>query len=438
MDMAKRIAEAVLKAKGRTFYVGGRNRDIFMGKEPSKDIDMEVYFVTPHTLENILSEFAEILLVGRSFGVYKLKGYDIDIAFPRRETSTGSGHTDFDVAVDPWLPFEDACRRRDFTINAIMVDVLTGEVVDPFGGKEDIKHKTIRAVDEITFAEDPLRVYRAAQFAGRFGFDIEPKTARLCQGIDLSHLSKERVFGEFNKLLMKSAMPSAGFKWMRNIGILNYHPVLKDMIGCLQDPVHHPEGDVWEHSLKVLDQAAKVKCQAENPLGFMWAALLHDCGKPGVADNGRFYGHDYVGEKVAADFLKTLTEEKELIKYVSTLVRHHMQPLLFYKAEKVKDSAFRRLALKVGLKDLLLLSKCDRLGREGIDALGEIREIRWFEDRVNKLNLHTKPTPLIQGRDLIKLGVTPGPKMGKLLNKAFDLQLDGYKKEEIIEKLKLI
>lgn len=470
--LAKDIAQAIHEKGGRAFFVGGKNRNHFMkqmgypfAEKEDKDIDMEVYFLPKEVLAQILSQFGEIDYVGRSFGVFKLKHTNIDIALPRREVQAkilhnertiilphhidkveienmypnykikicpeeSFGHKDFIIVSDPFMSFKEAAERRDFTMNSIMVDVLSGEVLDPFNGVRDIKNRLIRATNPKAFVEDSLRVYRAIQFSARLNFHIEENTKRLCQQVDLSSLPKERVYAELEKLLMKSEKPSIGLRYMEELGILRYHPLLKTMVDCPQEPTHHPEGSVWNHALMVVDEAAKRKHESKNPVSFMWAALLHDIGKPATTEarDGKIttYNHDKKGKELAVDYLKTITNDKRLISEVATLVEHHMKPILYYKSkDNITDGAFRKLSTKVDLKELILLSTCDRLGRKNIDTHKEESELLWFKNRCSSLNiLEEKPKPIITGKLLLTLGYKPGPRMGKIIKEAYQTQLE--------------
>ena len=277
--LARAIAEAVSAHGGVCYYVGGYVRDALLGIE-NKDIDMEVHGVSPSVLEDILKNFGEVITIGASFGIYNLKGCSLDIAMPRKETARGTGHRDFDVVVDPFIGTEKAALRRDFTINALMQNVLTGEITDHFGGRADLEKGVIRHVNDSSFAEDPLRVLRAAQFAARFDFEIAEETVELCSSMDLTALSKERIETELEKALLKADKPSVFFEILRKMNQLDYwFKELKDVIGVPQNPQFHAEGDVWTHTMMVLDQAAKYRDKAENPKGFMLAALCHDYGK---------------------------------------------------------------------------------------------------------------------------------------------------------------
>ena len=212
--LARALAEKVQAAGGRVYYVGGYVRDFLLGQE-NKDIDVEVHGIAPHVLECILDDMGERLSMGESFGIYSLKGTSIDIAMPRREKAIGGGHRDFETFVDPHIGAKGAAMRRDFTVNALMMDVLTGEIIDCFGGRRDLADHLLYHVNDESFAEDALRVLRGAQFAARFGFSVAEETVALCKKIDLSLLSKERVEGELKKALLKAEKPSIFFETLR-------------------------------------------------------------------------------------------------------------------------------------------------------------------------------------------------------------------------------
>ncbi|HEV2903430.1 MAG TPA: hypothetical protein VGW32_00180, partial [Pyrinomonadaceae bacterium] len=202
------IARAVSAEGGRALLVGGCVRDELMGQQP-KDWDLEVYGIQPARLRELLDQFGSVNVVGEAFTVYKL-GSHLDVSVPRRERKIGRGHRGFFIEGDPSMSIEEAARRRDFTINAILQDPLTQEILDPFNGRDDLSSKLLRAVSPDTFAEDSLRVLRAAQFAARFEFEIDPRTVELCRAIDLSDLPAERIWGEMEKLLLRAPRPSIG------------------------------------------------------------------------------------------------------------------------------------------------------------------------------------------------------------------------------------
>jgi tRNA nucleotidyltransferase (CCA-adding enzyme) len=294
-NTAQRITSEVHEAGGKVYYVGGFVRDKYLGID-NKDVDIEVHGIEPDKLLDILSRVGEPLSFGQSFGIYSLRGADIDIAMPRREHAIGKGHKDFEVEVDPFIGTKEAARRRDFTINAMMEDVLTGEIVDHFGGMDDLRNGIIRHIDPETFVEDPLRVLRGAQFAARFGFEIADENVELCKNIDLSTLTHERVFEELKKALLKSSKPSVFFEYLRKMDQLDvWFPEIGQMIGVEQDPVFHPEGDVWTHTMEVIDRAAAVRDKTSDPLAFMLLALTHDIGKIITTEviKGRIHAYEH-------------------------------------------------------------------------------------------------------------------------------------------------
>ena len=263
LAMAKKIAERISENGGDAYFVGGYVRDKLRGVE-NKDIDIEVYGITPETLEKILDSLGTRKEIGKSFGVYKLCHFNIDIAMPRKETATGRGHRDFKIDVDPFIGTKKAASRRDFTVNAIMQNILTEEIIDRFGGMKDLEAGILRHVNDDAFGEDPLRVLRGAQFASRFGFEIAEDTYMLCRNIDLASLSSERVFDEMKKALLKASKPSVFFDELRKMNHLSeWFSELEMLIGVPQHTLHHQEGDVWNHTMMVLDEAAKRRGEAD-------------------------------------------------------------------------------------------------------------------------------------------------------------------------------
>jgi tRNA nucleotidyltransferase (CCA-adding enzyme) len=450
-DIVKTLSEAINTAGGRAMLVGGCVRDDLMGVEP-KDWDVEVYGVGPEKLKEILTSFAETLyadksvrvpevnVVGESFAVYKI-GSDLDVSLPRRERKTGKGHRGFVVEGDPTMSFEDACSRRDFTVNAILKDPLTGEIVDPFNGREDIEKKILRQVSPKTFAEDSLRVLRAAQFAARFEFDIAPETVELCKGIEVTDLPKERIWGELEKLLLKSQKPSIGLKWLYDLGVVDQiFPEMKALVGVPQEPEWHPEGNVDIHTLMVVDEARKLidDLPYERQVAVMLGALAHDFGKPPTTEfmDGRWrsHSHDEAGVEPTLTFLDTLgiytLNGFDVRNQIVQLVRYHLKPGEYYKAKSpVGDGAFRRLARKVEPDLLYRVAKADSLGRNP-DWLpkekwfgSEAQE--WFIEKVCELQIERKaPEPILMGRHLIELGMQPSPHFKHILDAVYEMQLD--------------
>ncbi len=437
--MARRVAEAVHSAGGRTFFVGGCVRDRLLGLE-NKDIDIEVHGIPVETLEVILDSLGERLTMGASFGIMGLRGYELDIAMPRSEKATGRGHRDFAVFVDPFLGAEKAARRRDFTMNALMQDVLSGEVLDFFGGREDMARGLIRHVDAATYLEDPLRVLRAAQFAARFGFTVAEETRVLSAGAALTALPGERIMGELEKALTKAARPSLFFEELRRMGQLSdWFPELEALIGLAQNPAYHPEGDVWTHTMQVLDEAARLRGEAQEPLWLLLAALCHDFGKAVTTQQRggvlHSYGHEEKGLPLVERFLRRLTQETKLREYVLNMTLLHMQPTMKLR-QGASEKAFMRLYDRALCpEDLLLLAKADYLGRVGAGESREALLADWpeTEERLRSLLAEYKQRmarPTVMGRDLIAAGVRPGPEMGDALAYAHKLRLAGIEREE--------
>ncbi|MBO4331055.1 MAG: tRNA nucleotidyltransferase, partial [Oscillospiraceae bacterium] len=367
LETAVRIARAAAREGGRTFFVGGYVRDKLRRLE-SKDVDIEVHGISPLRLEHILDSIGERISVGESFGIYMLKGCPLDIAMPRREENRGRGHRDFDVFTDPFIGTYKAALRRDFTINSLMEDVLTGELIDHFGGVRDIENGVIRHVDDTAFAEDPLRVLRAAQFASRFGYTVAPETVGLCRRMDLSSLPAERIMGETSKALLSSDKPSVFFETLREMDQLSvWFPELEQTASVPQDPKRHAEGDVWTHTMMVVDKAAEYRDKAENPLGFMLAAAAHDFGKAlctQYADGRvRAYAHESVGLPLVKAFIKRLTAEKALISYAANLCELHMKPFAMFADSAPVKSTNRLFDSSVDPEALIYLALSDGLGK---------------------------------------------------------------------------
>ncbi len=434
LKMAEKIAARVADKGGRTFLVGGYVRDLLMGKH-SKDIDIEIHGVQPKELEKILDGLGSRTEMGASFGVYGLRGYDIDVAMPRQEEATGRGHKDFKIYVDPFLGTYKAAMRRDFTINAMMQDVLTGEIIDHFGGQEDLKKGILRHVNPHTFAEDPLRVLRAAQFAARFEFNIAPETIELSRTMDLTTLARERVMGELEKALLKATHPSIFFEQMREMNQLDdWFLHLTELIGLKQPPKYHPEGDVWNHTMRVLDSAATLRSKAENPLGLMLAAVTHDLGKITATtfDGGviHAYGHAKQGEPFAKEFLERITNETKLIRYVRNMVLLHMRPYELARENADKKATNTLFDSAISPSDLLLLSTSDQMGKGDGRIIPEYEEylrkrLSWYQ--------YTMEQPCVMGADLIQAGLRPGPKFSEILAFAHNLHLSNVGKEAALK-----
>jgi tRNA nucleotidyltransferase (CCA-adding enzyme) len=431
-DLAFAIARRVDDAGGRALIVGGWVRDRLMGRS-CKDLDLEVYGLPADRLKSVLAEFGSVNTVGESFTVYKVA--DVDVALPRRESRTGRGHRAFEVTGDPDLSFVDAARRRDFTINAIAWDPLTEEYIDPFNGRADIATKVLRAVDLRTFGDDSLRVLRAVQFAARFEFALENATGELCRRIALDDLPSERVWGEMEKLLLQAARPSIGLGLALDLGIIErLFPEVHALVGCEQEPEWHPEGDVWIHTLLVIDQARTRidDLDRARQVVVMVGAVCHDLGKPlttaFIDGRIRSIDHEQAGVAPAAAVLDRLNihtiDGYDVRKQVLGIVAHHLKPGMFRQSPTpVSDGAFRRLAEKVDLELLARVAKSDCLGRTG-DF--DCSAMDWFLERAKLLGVeHAPPKPIVLGRHLLALGLAPGPRVGAVLRQIYEKQLDG-------------
>lgn len=429
---ALEIARAVRDAGGRALIVGGWVRDRALGLAP-KDLDIEVFGLAAPALRTVLERIGQVDAVGESFTVYKVGG--LDVSLPRRESKTGRGHKGFTVEGDPHLSFEDAARRRDFTINAMSWDPLSGETIDPFRGADDLKAGRLRAVDATTFGDDSLRVLRAVQFAARFDLTLDEGTRALCRSLPLDDLPAERIWGEVEKLLLRAPRPSVGLALALDLGIVDQlWPELKALVGCEQEYEWHPEGDVWIHTLMVADQARGRLDGLDHPRAvvMMLSALCHDMGKPATTrfEDGRIRskGHEEAGVAPATSFLDRLNihslDGYDVRRTVLGIVAHHLKPTMFFKAPTpVGDGAFRRLAQKVELELLAQFAKADCHGRAGTF---ECDAMDWFIERARALGVeHQPPAPFLLGRHVLALGIPPGPRVGELLKAVYEKQLDG-------------
>ena len=434
------LARAINSAGGRALLIGGCVRDALMGKAP-KDWDIEVYNLAPERLREVLDQFGPVNAVGESFTVYKL-GRHLDVSIPRRERKAGRGHKAFIIEGDPAMSVVEATRRRDFTINAISQDPLTGELIDPFSGRRDIEQRVLRAVSTETFSEDSLRVLRAAQFASRFHFEIDTDTVELCRAIDLSDLPSERIWGELEKLLMQSSQPSIGLEWMHKLGVIEkLFPEIQALIEVPQDPEWHPEGDVFVHTKLVIDRASELIDDLSYPrqVTVMLAALAHDFGKPPTTQflEGRWRsrGHEEAGVAPTESFLDRINvhtiDGYDVRSQVIALVREHLKPGEFYKKrDEVGEGAFRRLARRCEPSLLYRVAKADSLGRNADWVPREqwygAEAQEWFIQRTRELEVEQRPPdPILLGRHLLDLGVEPGPAIGEITRAVYEMQLDG-------------
>ncbi len=435
-----KLARTVGAAGGRALLVGGCVRDPLMGLDP-KDWDVEVYGLEPARLRQLLDGFGNVNAVGEAFTVYKI-GSDLDVSLPRRERKQGRGHRAFVVEGDPAMTFEEAARRRDFTINAILQDPLTLALIDHYSGREDIERKILRAVSVETFPEDSLRVLRAAQFAARFEFDIEPRTVELCREIDLTDLPRERVWGEMEKLLLHASRPSIGLKWLVRLGAVDQlFPELQALIGVPQEKAWHPEGNCDVHTWLTVDRARELidDLPYAKQVTVMLAALCHDLGKPAttqfIEGRWRSRGHDTAGLGPTESLLERLNihtlDGYDVRGQTLALVHYHLKPGEFYnQRQEIGEGAFRRLARKCELELLYRVARADTLGRNApwvsrekwYDAVPQ----EWFIARARELAVEEKaPANILLGRHLLEMGVKPSPLVGRIVDAVYEMQLDG-------------
>ena len=446
LQRAHDVARAVRDAGGRALIVGGWVRDTLLDRascsSPSaghsstdaarKDIDVEVFGLPADRLRAVLAGLGQVNTVGASFAVFKLD--PLDISLPRTESKAGRGHRGFVVTGDPYLSLEEAARRRDFTVNAIAWDPLRGEHLDPHGGRDDLRRRRLRMVDPATFGDDSLRVLRAVQLAARLEFDVDEPTRAVCRTIALDDLPAERVWGEMEKLLLLAERPSLGFALAREMGVVDrLFPELAALVDCPQEPEWHPEGDVWVHTLLVIDEARRRVDDLPRPqrIAVMLGAVCHDFGKPATTAyiDGRIRSldHEEQGVPPATAFLDRLNihtlEGYDVRGQVLGLVAHHLKPGMWSAAPKVGDGAFRRLARKVDLELLARVAQADCRGRAGNF---DCSAMDWFLERARSLGVeHAPPAPILMGRHLLALGVPPGPGVGSILKQVYERQLDG-------------
>lgn len=449
------LIHSLASAGGRPLLVGGWVRDRLLGLD-SKDLDIEVFGLPINKLQKICRNHGRLMMVGAAFAVLKLTlsdGLTIDISIPRRETVTGLGHKEFAVHADPFMSIKDAANRRDLTINAISMDPLTGEFLDPVNGIGDLHQKVIRHIGP-RFAEDPLRVLRVYQFEARFGFDVVPETRHVCREIAesglLTTLPKERIEEELRKLFLRG-LPEMILKTLHHMwedGVVKtLFPELAELEHVPQDPKYHSEGDVLEHTFRTVSEAVKISVrdglEPEEAWHLSIAALLHDIGKKSatsIHDDGRItaYGHDEAGMQPAENLLTRITANTRTRDITLRLVRNHMRPLQLATADKVSDSAIRRLALALSPSSIDMLCRlveADTMASIRGDGKSHENAHVFLSERARHIGVrNSAPEPFIHGRDLMELAaqglisdrfLKGGPHFSKVLNQVYQSQLDG-------------
>jgi len=402
---AVEVARAAQSHGGRALLVGGFVRDFLLNLSP-KDADLEVYGIEAQALRELLRGFGKVDCVGESFRVYKLswrqknadikERFELDVSLPRRDKKTGAGHRGFEVEGNPFASIEDASRRRDFTVNAILLDPLTSEILDPFGGREDLAKGVLRATDEKHFGEDSLRVLRAVQFAARFQMRVAKETIEICRAIDLSDLPRERVWGEVEKWLLKSSSPSNGLEAASQLG------VLEKLFPYLETAFERRGVEIGS----TLDRAAKEKTDLAYPqqIVLMLAAMGIFIGKNELEKFLESLGIFKIGGLDVRNKTLVLAGERKRVRD------------WFRCKDEIEDKEFRYLSARIEPR---LIHKLAR-------ARGDEEATHWFWQKITDLDLQDgPPAPLVMGRDLLEMGIAPGPRVGEILQTLWARQLAG-------------
>ena len=440
---------------GDVYAVGGSVRDLVLGR-PSPEVDLLVARRPLAAIVRRLEKHGRVDLVGKSFGIIKFttRGTTYDVALPRTDRAAAAGtrgHKDIVVAADPDLPIEKDLERRDFRMNSMALRLEDGLLIDPFEGRKDALAGRLRLTNPAAFPDDPLRVIRVARFASVLGFKVDPSIYPAARAVDLGGLSVERVNDEMFKLLLDSPRPSVGLEEMFRLGVLEqWFPELQALALVIQDSVFHPEQDafghhtVWAHTKLTVDQAAALARLSSLPvpkrLALLLAALYHDLGKTTTTrwefKRGRMAltsaGHDIQSERASRRVLLRFKVQTwngcPIGRMVPLLIRaHHRAGELWNSRDEVTKKAFNRLAAEVQgeIELVVLLDAADRAGRQTRVVRGLDRQARWLFKRFDELRVNRETIkPLVMGRDLIRLGVAPGPEMGVLLKKLYRVQLD--------------
>lgn len=436
------VMAAIRSIGGRPMLVGGWVRDMLLyrsGKDAGrpladladpKDVDIEVYGITdPDALAAALAGVGKVTEAGKQFGVFKVRAGDIefDVSLPRRESKAGAGHRGFTVIPDGELGFAEASARRDFTVNAIMADPATEEIIDCHGGLDDLRAGILRHTSE-AFSEDPLRVLRGVQLAARFGFRLAPETVTLCRGLSASYaeLSTERVWGEWEKIGERGKHVRAALAWLADTRWIRHFPQLAALQGVPQEPEWHPEGDVWTHAGLAADQAARLADEAglagTDRLVIVFASLLHDLGKVTHTQfaDGRItsHGHAEAGVEPARAFLATIGCPEAITSRILPLIREHMN--CFGRPTKPAVRRLVRRLVPATLTELALVCAADAKGRGDPDAWSTADA--WFE-MGRDLKVEERPAKgLLTGDHLIAAGMRPGPSFRPILAEALAAQ----------------
>lgn len=433
-DVMGQVARAISDEGGRAYAVGGYTRGREMGYSEDEDYDMEVFGLDPSELALALSWYWTVKEIGREFGVFQIvvEGCTVELSIPRKEIKTATGRRGFSIELDPFMSIESASLRRDFTCNAIYHDPLTGITIDHLNGRDDIKNKMLRACSP-AFVESPDRVLRAMQLSSRLCFDVGDEVILMSRELrrEAETIPVELRGKEWWKWACLSVEPERGLQFLEDVGWLNFFPILNALRGIEQSPEHHPEGDAWEHTKLAVKYVLDYTPNYELP-GYMamilFAALLHDTGKPYKQKGYTFHGHEKVSEEIAKKFCRRMGVPKGLTRRIALLVRNHM---VYIHCKNPNTRTINRLAKRLhpaAISDLVVLMSADDKAKGG----------RLIESSIYKYNVMSKnlgvhydpPRLILTGKILIRLGVEPGPEMGEILKRAFNAQLAGKFSEE--------
>ncbi len=417
----RKAIDEITKKGGRPYMIGGAVRDDLLHIK-SKDLDIEVFGITADELIEALCRIGKPNIDDRKFGIIRLDcGLDeaVEFALPRKDNVGERGFG----GVFPNLSNWEAALRRDFTFNAISRNLLTDEIVDPLNGLVDLKSQIIRHCDTRFFSEDPLRAIRGFRFAGLLNATVAPETAPIIEALipDVKKLTGNAMWSEFEKWASRSIKPSMGLRFMVDTGLIEAFPEIEALIGCLQDPEWHPEGDAFQHTCHVVDAAAGQGAVV------VLAALCHDFGKPQATvknevDRWISPNHAQVGETPTRSFLSRIGAPKKVADQVAALVLDHM---VHIGNREVTKRQARRLLVRLGdtsPSDLFKVIEADHNGRPPLSGGLPVRacELSILCDEVA-----SEVKPIVMGRHLIDLGITPGPHFGPILKRVFEAQLDG-------------
>ncbi len=479
-DEVIQLCREIEKVGGRALLVGGSVRDAIISAElpgydlKPKDYDLEVYGIEPDDLMKILEinfVLSQENKFGKAFEVIKIKinGWKepLDISIPRQDSKVGDGHGDFEITACPGMNIREAALRRDLKINSCAYDPLTRIMYDPYGGIEGIRNKVIEVTDKKSFQEDALRIYRIMQFVGRFDYTVSDETVALCRemvenGV-IDKLSIDRISDEIKKFMIKSRKPSAGMEFALKIGLLEkYWPEAFALVGVPQEKSWHPEGDVWKHTMQVMDAAAMIadreKLDDTQRSILLWSALDHDLGKPvttAISETGKIisHGHEEAGVEPAMNLFARFAKpgepktgiNMEVRNAVAALVKDHLRPKEMWidivKKEQKLRGRIGRLARRLeksgtSIYMLSLLAEADQRGRNGVENRPLERENveeliewqTWLWEKSKEQNVITAaPKMICRGETIKRLGgeMKSGPWIGAISECVFQDQMEG-------------